>query len=87
MRNGGGEVPAPVVRELLRSLVLLLAPFAPYLAPSCGRSWASKAPSCALLARQRPELAREDELEIPVQIKRQAGYGRSRRRRCRSQGH
>ena len=27
-----GEVPAPVVRELLRSLVLLLAPFAPYLA-------------------------------------------------------
>ena len=27
-----GEVPAPVVRELLRTLVLLLAPFAPYLA-------------------------------------------------------
>ena len=27
-----GEVPAPVVRELLRTLVLLLAPFAPFLA-------------------------------------------------------
>ena len=27
-----GEIPAPVVRELLRTLVLLLAPFAPYLA-------------------------------------------------------
>ncbi len=27
-----GEVPAPVMRELLQTLVLLLAPFAPYLA-------------------------------------------------------
>ena len=27
-----GEIPAPVVRELLRTLVLLLAPFAPFLA-------------------------------------------------------
>jgi leucyl-tRNA synthetase len=64
-----GEVPAPAVRELLRSLVLLLAPFAPYLAAEL---WEELGEEGAVLRApwpvSDPELAREDELEIPVQI-------------------
>ena len=64
-----GEVPAPVVRELLRSLVLLLAPFAPYLAAEL---WEELGEEGAVLRaswpESDPELAKEDELEIPVQI-------------------
>ena len=64
-----GEVPAPVVRELLRSLVLLLAPFAPYLAAEL---WEELGENNSVLRApwpvSDPELAKEDELEIPVQI-------------------
>jgi leucyl-tRNA synthetase len=64
-----GEVPAPVVRELLRSLVLLLAPFAPYLAAEL---WEELGEDGSVLRaswpQSDPELAKEDELEIPVQI-------------------
>jgi leucyl-tRNA synthetase len=64
-----GEVPAPVVRELLRNLVLLLAPFAPYLAAEL---WEQLDGEGAILRapwpKSDPELAREDEIEIPVQI-------------------
>jgi leucyl-tRNA synthetase len=64
-----GEVSAPVVRELLRSLVLLLAPFAPYLAAEL---WEDLGEEGAILRARwpvsDPELAKEDELEIPVQI-------------------
>jgi leucyl-tRNA synthetase len=64
-----GEVPAPVVRELLRSLVLLLAPFAPYLAAEL---WEELGEEGAVLRApwpvSNPELAKEDEIEIPVQI-------------------
>jgi leucyl-tRNA synthetase len=64
-----GEVPAPVVRELLRTLVLLLAPFAPYLAAEL---WDELAEPDSILRApwpvSDPELAKEDELEIPVQI-------------------
>ena len=64
-----GQVPAPVVRELLRSLVLLLAPFAPYLAAEL---WEVLGEEGTLLRApwpvSDPELAKEDELEIPVQI-------------------
>ncbi|MGB6687556.1 MAG: leucine--tRNA ligase [Terracidiphilus sp.] len=64
-----GEVPAPVVRELLRSLVLLLSPFAPYLAAEL---WEELGEEGALLRApwpaSDPGLAKEDELEIPVQI-------------------
>jgi leucyl-tRNA synthetase len=64
-----GEVPAPVIRELLTALVLLLAPFAPYLAAELweelgGEGAVLRAPWPA----SNPDLAREDELEIPVQI-------------------
>jgi leucyl-tRNA synthetase len=64
-----GEVPAPAVRELLCSLVLLLAPFAPYLAAEL---WEELGEEGNVLRApwpvSDPELAKEDELEIPVQI-------------------
>jgi leucyl-tRNA synthetase len=64
-----GEVPAPVMHELLRSLVLLLAPFAPYLAAEL---WEELGEEGSILRApwpvSDPELAKEDELEIPVQI-------------------
>jgi leucyl-tRNA synthetase len=64
-----GEIPAPVMRELLRTLVLLLAPFAPYLAAEL---WEQLGHEGSILRAQWPasdsQLAKEDELEIPVQI-------------------
>ena len=64
-----GEVPAPVIAELLRSLVLLLSPFAPYLAAEL---WEDIGGEGAVLRapwpKSDPALAKEDELEIPVQI-------------------
>jgi leucyl-tRNA synthetase len=64
-----GEIPAQVVRELLTNLVLLLAPFAPFLAAEL---WEELGAEGAILRApwpsSDPELAREDEIEIPVQI-------------------
>jgi hypothetical protein len=83
-----GEVPAPVVRELLSGLVLLLAPFAPYLAAEL---WEELGEKSAILRAEwpasDPELAKEDELEIPGADQRQAGLRRPCCRRCRAQGH
>jgi leucyl-tRNA synthetase len=65
----GGGIPAPVVRELLRSLVLLLAPFAPYLSAELWEELGEEGNVLrASWPKSDPELAREDELEIPVQI-------------------
>ena len=64
-----GEVPAPAVRELLRTLVLLLAPFAPFLSAEL---WEELGEDDSILRARWPvsdaELAKEDELEIAVQI-------------------
>ncbi len=64
-----GEVPAPVMFELLRTLVLLLAPFAPFLAAEL---WAELGEDGAVLRapwpKSDPGLAKEDQIEIPVQI-------------------
>jgi leucyl-tRNA synthetase len=64
-----GEVSAPAMLELLRSLVLLLAPFAPYLAAEL---WEQLGEESSVLRApwpvSNPELAKENELEIPLQF-------------------
>jgi leucyl-tRNA synthetase len=64
-----GEVPAPVMHELLRTLVLLLAPFAPFLASEL---WEELGEEGSVLRApwpvSNPQLAKEEEIEIPVQI-------------------
>src|SRR5580698_4658015 len=64
-----GEVPPAAMLELLRNLVLLLAPFAPHLVAEL---WEELGEQGAVLRapwpQSDPELAKEDELEIPVQI-------------------
>jgi leucyl-tRNA synthetase len=64
-----GEVPAPVIRELLTTLVLLIAPFAPYTAAEL---WEELGGEGAVLRapwpKSNPGLAKEDELEIPVGV-------------------
>jgi len=64
-----GEVEAPVLHQLLRSLVLLLAPFAPFLSAEL---WEELGEEDKILRApwpvSDPELAKENELEIPVQI-------------------
>jgi leucyl-tRNA synthetase len=64
-----GAVPAQVQHELLCTLVLLLAPFAPFLAAEL---WEELGGEGAVLRapwpKSDPGLAKEDEIEIPVQI-------------------
>jgi leucyl-tRNA synthetase len=64
-----GEVPDAVLAEILRSLTLLLAPFAPYLAFEL---WERIGQTDNLLRAPWPKfdeaLAREEQIEIPVQI-------------------
>jgi leucyl-tRNA synthetase len=63
------SVPPVVIRELARSLVLLLGPFAPYLAAEL---WQRLGETTPLLRApwpvSDPLLAHEDEIEIPVQV-------------------
>jgi leucyl-tRNA synthetase len=77
-----GNIPATHVADAQRKLVLLLAPFAPYLAHELWETLEAEAgaESPADLLRYpwpqyREELAREDEIEIPIQIN---GKNRSR---------
>jgi leucyl-tRNA synthetase len=64
-----GEVPAPTIAELFRTLTLLLAPFAPFLAAEL---WEEMGYEGAVFRVPWPiadaELARESEIEIPVQV-------------------
>ena len=64
-----GDVAPPAMLELFRSLVLLLAPFAPHLAAEL---WEELGETSSVLRapwpQSDPELAKEDELEVPVQI-------------------
>jgi leucyl-tRNA synthetase len=64
-----GEVTPPVISELLRSTVLLLAPFAPFLAAEL---WSELGEEGEILRTPWPlsdaALAKEDEIEIPVQV-------------------
>jgi len=64
-----GEVPPAVIREILTTLVLLLGPFAPFM---CAELWEMLGEESNVLRApwpiSDPELAKEDEKEIPVQI-------------------
>jgi leucyl-tRNA synthetase len=66
---GAGKVPDAVLGEILRSLTLMLAPFAPYLAFEL---WEFLGETSDLLRTPWPKfdeaLAREEQIEIPVQI-------------------
>ena len=69
MARTPGSHNAALLAEVQRDLVLLLAPFAPYLAHEL---WGMLGETSNLLKAPWPkydaELAREEELEIPVQI-------------------
>ena len=64
-----GEIPAATVAEVFRTLVLLLSPFAPFIAAEL---WEQMGYEGVLFRQSWPEadaeLARESEIEIPVQI-------------------
>jgi leucyl-tRNA synthetase len=64
-----GALPLSLLAEVQRDLVLLLAPFAPYLAHEL---WEILGERSNLLKaswpKYDPELAREEEIEIPVQV-------------------
>ena len=68
-RSRRNEVPAPFLAEVQRNLVLLLAPFAPYLAHEL---WEMLGEKGSLLKAPWPKydaaLAKEEEIEIPVQV-------------------
>jgi leucyl-tRNA synthetase len=65
----GGRVPASLIAELQRTIALLLAPMAPYLAHEL---WEMTGEHSNLLKAPWPKydaaLAAEDEIEIPVQV-------------------
>jgi len=67
--NVENAIPASLLAEVLRDLVLLLAPFAPYLAHEL---WEMLGEKGSLLKAPWPRydaaLAKEEELEIPVQV-------------------
>src|SRR5271163_1875262 len=64
-----GNVPDEVLRQILNSLVLMLAPFAPYLAAEL---WERLGNEDGILRHAWPvydeALAREEEIQIPVQV-------------------
>ena len=64
-----GDVTAAVIVEIMENLALLLAPFAPFLAAELWEKLGNKENILrAPWPVSDPELAKEDELEIPVQI-------------------
>ncbi len=68
-RMDAGEIPAPAIAELFRSIALMLAPFAPFLSAEL---WEQFGGTGALLRHPfptaDPELAKNDEIEVPVQV-------------------
>jgi leucyl-tRNA synthetase len=68
-RVSSPAIPVSVLADVQRNLILLLAPFAPYLAHEL---WEMLGETGNLLKAQwpkyDPELAKEEEIEIPVQV-------------------
>jgi leucyl-tRNA synthetase len=68
-RASSRAVPVSLLADVQRNLVLLLAPFAPYLAHEL---WEMLGETTNLLKapwpKYDPELAKEEEIEIPVQV-------------------
>ena len=68
-KNGPDKVPVALLADVQRSVVLLLAPFAPYLAHEL---WEMLGESGSILRAQWPKydaaLAKEDEVELAVQV-------------------
>ncbi|MCU1306399.1 MAG: Leucyl-tRNA synthetase [Acidobacteriaceae bacterium] len=64
-----GAIPVALLAEIQRKLILLLAPFAPYLGAEL---WSVLGETSVLLKEPWPQfdpaLAKEDEIEIPVQV-------------------
>jgi leucyl-tRNA synthetase len=64
-----GTIPVPLLAQAQRTVVLLIAPFAPYLAAEL---WTNLGESSALLKQAwplfDPALAKEDEAELAVQV-------------------
>ncbi len=66
---GQGAIPKGLLAEVERDLVLLLAPFAPYLAHELWEMLGGKGSLLrAPWPKYDPALAKEEEIEIPVQI-------------------
>jgi leucyl-tRNA synthetase len=65
----GEETPNGLLAEVQRNVVLLLAPFAPYLAHELWEMLGEKSNLLkAPWPKYDPELAKEEEIEIPVQV-------------------
>jgi leucyl-tRNA synthetase len=63
------DLPNSLLADVQRDLVLLLAPFAPYLAHELWEMLGEKGTLLkASWPKYDPELAKEDEIEIPVQV-------------------
>ncbi len=68
-RSAAEAVPKSLLADLQRDLVLLLAPFAPYLAHELWEMLGEKGSLLkAAWPKYDPALAKEDEIEIPVQV-------------------
>ncbi len=68
-RTAPPAIPAALLASIQRDLVLLLAPFAPYLAHELWEMLGEKGNLLkAAWPKYDPELAKEEEIEIPVQV-------------------
>jgi len=65
----GDDIPLALLAEVQRKMVLLLAPFAPYLAHELWEMLGEKGSLLrATWPQYDPELAKEEEIEIPIQV-------------------
>ncbi|HTV56111.1 MAG TPA: leucine--tRNA ligase [Terriglobia bacterium] len=64
-----GEIRPPVLRESLEIFILMLSPFAPHLADELWEAVGNSEPVLRVSwPSWNPELAKEEEIEIPVQV-------------------